>query len=74
MIRKLSKKDISHVSDMIKTYLEISHEYKEFNEERLLNTLKLVLDEPNNLFVIVNDEDAAIGYINFHILDRKSVV
>ena len=67
MIRKLSKKDISHVSDMIKTYLEISHEYKEFNEERLLNTLKLVLDEPNNLFVIVNDEDAAIGYINFHI-------
>ncbi len=69
MIRKLSKKDISHVSDMIKTYLEISHEYKEFNEERLLNTLKLVLDEPNNLFVIVNDEDAAIGYINFHILN-----
>ena len=69
MIRKLSKKDISHVSDMIKTYLEISHEYKEFDEERLLNTLKLVLDEPNNLFVIVNDEDAAIGYINFHILN-----
>ena len=69
MIRKLSKKDISHVSDMIKTYLEISHEYKEFDEERLLNSLKLVLDEPNNLFVIVNDEDAAIGYINFHILN-----
>ena len=39
MIRKLSKKDISHVSDMIKTYLEISHEYMEFTMKRGFLTL-----------------------------------
>lgn len=69
MIRKLTKKDISHVSDMIKAYLEMSHEYKEFDEKRLLNSLEEVLEEPNNLFVIVNEEDSAVGYINFHTLN-----
>lgn len=68
MIRKFAKKDIASVSDLIKRYLDVSSDYHEYNEEDTLNALTNVLDEDNNIFVIVDDEDHSVGYINFHIL------
>lgn len=69
MIRKFAKKDITPVCQMIHTYLDISHEYVEFDEDRTLKALHSALEETNNIYVIVDDEDTAIGYINFHIIN-----
>ena len=69
MIRKIVKKDITAISELIEKYLSSHPEYAP-NSEKLISSLEeCIQDEFSNLFVIVNDEDKALGYINFHILN-----
>lgn len=68
MIRKFTKKDINCVSSLIERYLGVLHDH-EYNEEATIKTLDYLSDTDNNLFVILNDEDKVVGYINFHILN-----
>lgn len=69
MIRRIVKKDIPSIKQLIEKYLSSHPEYQP-NSEKLITSLELITnDESTNLFVIVNDEDNALGYINFHILN-----
>lgn len=69
MIRKIVKKDIPSIKQLIEKYLSSHPEYHP-NSEKLSSSLETAISDDNtNLFVIVNDEDTALGYINFHILN-----
>lgn len=69
MIRKFTQKDIPVISGLIKSYLNISTDYHAFDEGKTIEALNTIVNEENNLYVIINDEDTPLGYINFHILN-----
>lgn len=69
MIRKFTQKDVPVINDLIKTYLNISTDYHAYDSEKTIDALNTVVKEENNLYVIINDEDIPLGYINFHILN-----
>lgn len=69
MIRKFTQKDVPVISSLIKSYLNISTDYHAFDEEKTTEALNAIVNEENNLYVIINDEDIPLGYINFHILN-----
>ncbi len=69
MIRKFTQKDVPVINDLIKTYLNISTDYHAYDSEKTIDALNTVAKEENNLYVIINDEDIPLGYINFHVLN-----
>lgn len=69
MIRKFTQKDVPVINELIKTYLNISTDYHAYDSEKTIDALNTVVKEENNLYVIINDEDIPLGYINFHILN-----
>lgn len=69
MIRQVKEKDIKNISSLILDYLNSHPEYRP-KEEDLRTAIKACAKkEDPMLFVITNDMDTAMGYINLHIID-----
>lgn len=69
MIRKIIKKDIPSVITLIEKHLSSYPIYTPDTPKVTESLEAIISDETSNLFVIVNDEDKVLGYINYHILN-----